>query len=131
LESVVYLYPSQQAARDGERAGGSGFIVAVQSEVHPESCYLYAVTCRHVVEDAKSRTLRFNTLDGATDIIPYTLDEWSVHPDGHDVAACPIPAFQHHKVGYIPENYFVTEQTIAQWRIGKVDPFVKTVFSLQ
>jgi hypothetical protein len=121
LESVVYLYPSEQAAKDGERAGGSGFIVAIQSEMHPESCYLYVVTCRHIVEDAKSRTIRINTLDGKTDIIAYNLEDWGVHPDGHNVAVCAIPAFPHHKVGYIPDTYLLTEELIAQWKIGPGD----------
>ena len=68
-----------------------------------------------------SRTIRINTVDGKSDVINYSLADWRMHPDGHDVAVCPIPVYPHHKLGGVPDEYFITEQSVAEWNIGPGD----------
>jgi len=49
LNCTVYMYPSLEAAADGERVGGSGFLVGFVSPDH-QSVYLYVVTNAHVID---------------------------------------------------------------------------------
>jgi len=58
-DSAIYLYASERAAKEGQNAGGSGFLVNVPSV--PGMGHLYAVTNRHLVdgsEDGKFWTIR-------------------------------------------------------------------------
>src|SRR4051794_30517980 len=58
LESIFYLYPSQQAAEDAEQAGGCGFFLNYPFE-HENRNHLYAVTNRHVISSG-NWTFRVN-----------------------------------------------------------------------
>ncbi len=49
LESVVFVYPSRDAATRGERVGGSGFVIDYGSGIG-DWRIRYAVTNAHVVE---------------------------------------------------------------------------------
>src|SRR5437870_9985694 len=51
LDIAIYLYLNERAARTGLAAGGSGFLVWVESETYPELRHYYAVTNQHVIED--------------------------------------------------------------------------------
>jgi hypothetical protein len=44
LDCVVYLYRSEDAAYEGEQAGGTGFLVGVKSQVSSDGMYAYLVT---------------------------------------------------------------------------------------
>ena len=87
---AVYLYSSQQDAKDGASQGGSGFVVQVPSEQHPEGGYVYVVTNRHVIIKAKTPVIRMNRKDGGVECFETQLAEWTAHPDGDDIAAFPI-----------------------------------------
>jgi hypothetical protein len=53
LDSVIYIYNSQQAASENdERVGGSGFLTAVRLEQNPNIFQIYAVTAAHVIQGA-------------------------------------------------------------------------------
>src|SRR2546426_1085457 len=84
LNTIVYLYPNMDAARAGEAAGGTGFLVAVLSEVKPKEGYVYAVTNAHVARAAP--ILRMMRLDGAAEPFPLTPQDWIYHAEGDDVA---------------------------------------------
>lgn len=86
LDSVIYLYPSVDMARSGERAGGCGFLMSVKSEGDDRSDHIYAVTNSHVIAEAASPIIRLNTSEGASDVIDLRADDWSHHPDGDDIA---------------------------------------------
>src|SRR5262245_27144549 len=69
LDSVIYLYPSERAAKNGEAFGGSGVIVY-------DGDYHFAVTCAHVINDRLSWTVRLNTTGGRHATIPLTKADW-------------------------------------------------------
>jgi len=121
LNSSIYLYPSVLEARAGEKAGGSGCIVSVESGVVP---YLYAVTNSHVIRDelGNSPVIRINTTDGKTDIIEYTQRNWICHPDGDDLAIAPLSIeATRHKYSRIPTDRFINQQIILDYDIGAGD----------
>lgn len=109
LDSVVYLYPSEQAAKDGERVGGTGFLVGIRSDRCEELVFHYAVTNSHVIREGESPVVRLNTHDGEKAVIPMAADQWVHHLDGDDVAACPIQLGKHFRYAYVPKETFVTE----------------------
>ena len=121
LGSVVYLYPSESAAKDGVNAGGSGFIAGVTSEAFPSQAYLYAVTNKHVVEDGESRTIRLNTKDGKTDIRPGCLDDWTRSAvDDLAVRLISLEPSQH-KFIFVSDDFFLTPELIERLKIGPGD----------
>jgi len=112
LESVIYLYPSKDAAKDGKNAGGSGFIVGVTSEQFADIFYLYAVTNRHVIEDGQSRTIRINTTDGKTDVLDTSVDAWTISRSD-DLAVMLFSLDQSvHKYDFIPDKFFLTHELV-------------------
>jgi hypothetical protein len=103
LDSAIYLYPSERAANDGERVGGSGFLMHVRDtwaldnpEVRnmvardPEAASTYAVTNWHVIGSGGT-VVRLNlAMSNGTDTIATNASDWIQHPDGDDVAVLPI-----------------------------------------
>jgi len=87
LESVFYLYSSEEDAKAGRQFGGAGFVVSVTTEQDVE--FLYAVTNQHVVGNG-ARAIRFNTRGGDIDILPTGRDDWKPHCDGDDIAVMPL-----------------------------------------
>jgi len=79
LDSVVYLYPNEGAAKDGVKIGGSGFLVGVLSR-EQQFVHLYVVTNRHVVEDdamgRSSRVVRLTSREEPTVIRSAPGSEW-------------------------------------------------------
>lgn len=122
LDCVVYLYPSEADAAAGQRAGGSGFVVAVPSGGHEQAWALYVVTNSHVVREGQSRVIRLNTKRGDFEVAA-TLDEhWYHHPDGDDVAVCPIGvADDRFKFKFIEISMFLTQEIVAEHNIGAGD----------
>jgi hypothetical protein len=91
LYSVVYLYPSEAAAEDGEQIGGTGFLIIVPIPYNqPSITYLHCVVTNAHVIDGGSMVVRLNTTDGAKTTIALDGAEWFRHPDGDDIAVCPI-----------------------------------------
>lgn len=122
LESVIYLYPSVSSAENGEKLGGSGFLVGIRSEKYPNKAHNYAVTNSHVIREGAAPVIRLNTADGQVDILELGIDEWLHHPDGDDVAICPIdisPEF--HQIRRVPPEMFLTKAIIKEHSIGPGD----------
>jgi hypothetical protein len=82
LDCVVYLYRSEDAAYEGEQAGGTGFLVGVKSQVSSDGMYAYLVTNKHVVahRDLKKRAevVRLNKRDGAAVALNFS-GAWLLH----------------------------------------------------
>jgi len=77
------------AAREGQRSGGTGFLVGVLYGVQPadvrrRAAHVYAVTNAHVAQEAP--ILRLMRLDGTAEAIPLTQRDWTYHANGDDVA---------------------------------------------
>ncbi len=92
LESIVYIYPSEQDAINGERVGGCGFLYGIPSDVVEDSYHVYVVTNRHVAirPENPNPAIRINTKTGKFESISTNRDNWKPHPDGDDLAILPI-----------------------------------------
>lgn len=92
LDSVVYLYPSVEAAEAGEDQGACGFTVRVRLKVQWGNYYpyeVYVVTNRHVI-DHGNRCVRANTLRGGFTLVETGREDWVTHPHGYDLTVCPV-----------------------------------------
>jgi hypothetical protein len=123
LDCVVYLYPSEAAAEDGKQMGGSGFIIGIPIPyVQPANFHLLCVvTNKHVVDNG-SMVVRINTLAGSIDIVALDNAEWFFHPDGDDIAICPIGLNnKFHKCKFLHPNSFLRKEIIEMFDIGPGD----------
>jgi hypothetical protein len=123
LECVVYLYPSEAAAEDGEQIGGTGFIIGIPIPYTQPAPYhlLCVVTNKHVI-DGGSMVVRVNTIDGSKTTIALDNAKWFLHPSGDDVALCPIGMnFKLHKVKFIHPNTFLRKEIVGMFDIGRGD----------
>lgn len=125
LDCAIYLYPSVAAAREGERAGGSGFLVMIKSERVPGHFHRYAVTNKHVIYNARtgapaSSVVRFNTRRGGSDVLDLRAGDWMLHPEGDDLAVAALPPLNwiYLKYQLLPERLFLTEEMVRQLEIG-------------
>ncbi len=119
LECSIYLYPAQTSAESGERVGGSGLMVAIQSKVFDYKWYVYAVTNSHVIREGKATFIRINTPGGKFEIVPTTQNNWFHHPNGDDIAACPIGLpLDKFKYRFVPRSDFLSQERITQHKIG-------------
>lgn len=84
--AVVYLYPDAASAQAGVAAGGTGFLVAVPSQVRAGKGYVYAVTNWHVALRGGASVIRVNTRAGGTDVLELDPSEWIFEPGSGDVA---------------------------------------------
>ncbi|HEY3827611.1 MAG TPA: trypsin-like peptidase domain-containing protein [Solirubrobacteraceae bacterium] len=123
LDCVIYLYPTVEAAEQGARAGGSGFLVSVSMD-GIDTPAIYAVTNSHVVREGKSPVIRLNTQDGTKKVIDIVSDQWFHHPDGDDVTICPLglktdDLYRFHALPC--GEWLLSEEAIADANIGPGD----------
>lgn len=119
LDAVVYLYPSEAEAQDGKRIGGSGFVVGYPLKP-TKKALLCVVTNKHVI-DSGNMVVRVNTTDGKTDTIALDHAKWYLHPQGDDIAICPISLSSLHRVKHLRSDAFITKETIDGFDIGPGD----------
>lgn len=125
LDCAVYLYPSEKAAKAGERAGGSGFLVGVQSTRVDDFFFTYIVTNSHIIRESRAGFVRLNTTINQMAILPSDLKHWIHHPDGDDLAAITVglkPGL--FKFNFIPDSIFINDQIIKDFDIGVGDEVV-------
>jgi hypothetical protein len=122
-DSAIYLYSSERAAKEGQNAGGSGFLVHVPSSV-PNMGHLYAVTNRHLVDgsdNGKFWTIRLTKKGGGVDCITTQKEDWLLHEDGDDVAILPVGMKDHFKWWSVPVTDFLDREGIEVYQIGYGD----------
>lgn len=132
LDSVVYLYPDEASAKANHRVGGSGFVAGVPVSAGGERAHaLWLVTNKHVVTGGSS-VARINTHQGGFDTVELDERNWHCHPEGDDLAVCPLPINQEiHKIDPIALDAFLTKEILDRLWIGPGDPaFVIGRFSL-
>lgn len=88
--SVFYLY--REDPRTGKRTGphGTGFIVGVQSEMHPNIRHFYGVTNWHLANDLGASIIRINTEDGKSRFIDLGPEDWHFLRGGDDLSAADL-----------------------------------------
>ncbi len=149
LESSVYLYQNRKDAEEGQRYGGSGFLLGVpsygQDEVSPPSLddrlaspevyaaahaaqprhckgvHFYIVTNRHVSRG--TRIVRINTTAGGHRIMDLNSGLWVDHPNLDEVSVCPIPPLSRYTdqhVG-IGIEMLLTQEMVAELGVGPGD----------
>lgn len=123
LDTVVYLYPDADCAARGEKAGGSGCLVIIPTQLEPFSMgFMYIVTNSHVIREGKASALRVNTRDGKLGIVHSTTEGWIHHPYGDDVAVLPISLeYDIVKARGIPLDWLITKEKIQHYNIGPGD----------
>ena len=118
LDLACYLYRDEKSARAGEEFGGTGFLVAMRSEVHPNVTHMYAVTNWHVACRDGFSVVRLNTRKGETDTFAFGPEDWEFDPR-YDIAAVPIPVKHDvHQAVFIGTDRFITKEKIEGWEFG-------------
>lgn len=119
LDCVVYLYPTEQDARDGTNFGGSGFLLSWPIE-GTNRALVYVVTNWHVACQG-SPLVRINTTDGGSDISAFDGVGWQFLPK-YDVAVHAIALNRElHQYSFIPVNGLISQEKVAEQRIGPGD----------
>jgi hypothetical protein len=119
LRSVVYVYPSEEAARLGRQVGGSGFVVNYPSGIGLWRIR-YVVTNQHVV-DGGGHWVRLNHL-GGTHVVHIPPDAWEPAPGGDDFALAVLrlpPNVTPMELSL--DNLGVTREMAAALRVGPGD----------
>lgn len=124
LDSIFYLYPSVDAAENGEHYGGTGFLVAYLPErSFNRSPPVYGVTNWHIVKH--SPVIRLNASDGQRKVIDLDPSDWDWIADGDDIAAVLLPRGLHLeefiKHQPIASSMFTTHQVVRDTGIGVGD----------
>ena len=125
LNCTFYLYESKKAAEQGEAYGGTGFLVTVLSQRFSDiagSHSVYAVTNRHVAVRGGFSVIRINTYEGV-EIFETDPSDWTVHPDGDDIAVFPLLLANPRNKGAvgIAPGAFGTKEQLAELDIGVGD----------
>lgn len=119
FKSAFFLFKNKDAALTGLTPGGTGFIVSVPSEEHPDGPpYYYAVSCLHVVHS--SPCVRLNKKEAGTDLLDFIFDEWAHDYETYgDVAAIMINADALiHDASAIPLEMFLSPERMVKHEIG-------------
>ena len=120
LDSVIYLYRSERAALQGDEEGGTGFLLGFPSRVHDEQLHIYAVTNSHVIAMG-CPVIRLTTARGETKLFPFRDDHWIRHPDGDDLAICPVSLPSEERLSVVHLMQLIEQRHIEHYRIGPGD----------
>jgi|SRR5579863_8118955 len=127
--SIVYLYEDTLASEQGEDAGGSGFLLAMSSEVRPPAMHVYAVTNAHVIETGCTCVrinLRYSSGTSKVETFAFGDADWVKH-ESHDLAVCQLPVDfypDHYSISLIGTSFLVTEERFIKHNIGPGDELV-------
>ncbi len=109
-DCVVYLYASTEDAGTGTHYGGSGFLAYLHTTPNLDA-HLYAITNRHVIE-AGYPIIRGIKFSRVSVVLPQSVKDWIFHPDGDDLAICPIGRWRESNFVGIPVDRFITQTTM-------------------
>lgn len=130
LDCGIYLYGSEEDALEGEKYGGSGFLVGVpfgydRDDFSPNDAptghHLYAVTNEHVARC--NPVIRLSTKSGELRAIGL-FGDWVNHQDGDDLSVAPIglnrDLFKFKFVSLVGST-FITEKLFDRLGLGPGD----------
>jgi hypothetical protein len=118
LKAVFFLYPTEDAAKKGVEAGGTGFLIGVPSKRWPDRfLHIHGVTNWHVAvfgdHVPPSPIIRVNRTSGPPDIIEFDPSEWVFRGGQQDLAISP-------PLRLTPEHDY-TALEMASWRITEAN----------
>lgn len=118
-DCVFYLYRSEEDARLGENAGGTGFFFSVEVGTGPGT-YYYAVTNWHnIFAGEGAPVIRINTKHGEPDIFPLDHLDWVYKPKWHDLAIADIQLdMSRHKVAFVSSKWLALSGELEDFGIG-------------
>jgi len=119
LQTAVYLYKDRKDAKENANAGASGFVVYHES-THFTGMPYYIATNAHVIRDGFS-VIRINKKSEGYDVLESHPAMWLEHPDGDDLAICPIMLFPDHDFNFVRDTGCVDEDKLRQFNIGVGD----------
>jgi hypothetical protein len=128
LQCVVYIYPDEQSAVEGQWAGGSGFLVHSDwGDGVQRFAGDFLVTNRHVIErivDPVSKKpadpiIRVNRVDGSVDPIRTNRNRWRSHPEGDDISGLRFDGLSsEHELLAVNESAFLNLSVVSNHNIG-------------
>ncbi len=123
LDSVFFLYPSEEDADRRTKFGGTGFLVAVPCRRWPDHDHIHGITNWHVACELGCSTVRINRIDGAPEVFPLDPVEWVFRPRSHDIAISPplMLDVRVHKVRTVPVDALLTSEMEVQHDINAGD----------
>jgi hypothetical protein len=122
LDSIVYLYPTRGDAEAGESIGGCGFLMRWQDDTDLKREQVYIVTNWHVVYEDVNLWVRLNTSDGAIDTFDTEEKDWFRHPEGDDLAICPIELDEtRYLYKCVPNSMCLSKSIVDIFNIGPGD----------
>jgi hypothetical protein len=118
--SIVFIYPTADAAVASEGAGGTGFLVAIQGARRPEP-FFHLITNTHVA-CSEPRFLRIKTTSGEADVVRIEGTDWVNHSDGDDVAVSQLERKPHWDLDAIAwSDMAVTPGRLGELNVGVGD----------
>lgn len=130
IRPVLYVYPSEDAALEDTRYGGTAFLLGVwgveptdwADEANPRS--LYVVTAAHVVKGKGTRVLRINKHGGGWEPLSVNEGTWFLD-DEKDLAILPVEAdILEYDVTWFPAQRIITEEIFDKEGFGPGDDVV-------
>jgi hypothetical protein len=121
LDSVVYIYPSEEDAQKGAAGGGTGFLVGYPVAQRNDLVHVYLVTNSHVATHTRTVAVRINLHSGGTKVITLGPPQWFHHPDNDDVAVAPISLDATYRFGLVPVEMFATKENVEAGDFGAGD----------
>ncbi len=127
MDTVFFLYPTEEDARSGTEYGGTGFLVAVPSKRWPDEYYhVHGVTNWHVIAGKTcASVIRINRRDsGVPETFPFDPSEWTFKGFGwHDIAISPPLRLDPnvHKAGAVGLDTFLTRESEVATDINAAD----------
>ncbi len=121
LNTVFYLYKDRADAETGRNKGGTGFLVAIPTEV-PGLDFTYFVTNWHVALKNGCSVVRLNRLNGEPDIYDYDPTDWQFSTK-YDIAVISTPKISRttHEITAIEDRSFLTREYKEHDKIGPGD----------
>ncbi|MBW8846870.1 MAG: hypothetical protein JF607_18045 [Burkholderiales bacterium] len=123
LDCTFFLYESEDDAKRGVKAGGTGFAIGLQSEAGLDVTYFYGVSNWHVIRNCP--VVRVRTKNGRTDLFNFGPEDWHFDKNGDDLAVVLLnPNFEIHSLAPIPTALIQRPEVLfdpAQCNIGLGD----------
>ena len=126
INSVVFIYGTEEQAYAGALVGATGFLTAVPFKLSlPGLSYahLYLVTNSHVADQDQPVAVRINTKAGETEVFTIPKDRWIHHPNGDDIAAVSMKELSKdiYQLSDVPSEIYMTQEQRACGDFGAGD----------